>query len=211
MWDPDRIDANTFHVTDEFAFTTGTPPAVRTDVQFHINGVPVLVVETKAARLRDGDRQALGDIKYYHALLRALRQTGAEDGKQEPYLLNIVTRAEEVIVAFEDRQRTTRDTLGEALKLVAELRNATQEREASVLSPEAFAVSWFLKQEGVPKADEVARQVAAALAECPHWQTSSHQEQELRKGLYKALLAGGIPTATDYAERITAMLRGVKP
>src|SRR5262249_59231463 len=64
--DPDRIDANTFHVTDEFTFTTGTPPAVRTDVQFHLNAVPVLVVETKSAKLRDGDQQAMGDIKYYH-------------------------------------------------------------------------------------------------------------------------------------------------
>src|SRR5262249_58626209 len=50
----------------EFRFTTGTPPAVRTDVQFHVNGVPVLVVETKSAKLRDGDQQALSDIKYYH-------------------------------------------------------------------------------------------------------------------------------------------------
>src|SRR5262249_35576164 len=64
--DAQHIEANTFHVTDEFTFTTGTPPAVRTDIQLHINGIPVLVVETKSAKLRDGDQQALGDIKYYH-------------------------------------------------------------------------------------------------------------------------------------------------
>src|SRR5262249_31446063 len=64
--DPERVDANAFHVTDEFTFCPGTPPAVRTDVQFHVNGVPVLVVETKSAKLRDGDQQALSDIKYYH-------------------------------------------------------------------------------------------------------------------------------------------------
>jgi type I restriction enzyme R subunit len=63
--DPDRPDANTFHVTTEFRYAGGTE-VIRTDVQFHINGVPVLVVETKSVKLRDGDQQALGDIRYYH-------------------------------------------------------------------------------------------------------------------------------------------------
>src|SRR5262249_13745643 len=47
--DAQHIEANAFHVTDEFTFTTGTPLAVRTDIQLHINGIPVLVVETKSA------------------------------------------------------------------------------------------------------------------------------------------------------------------
>ncbi len=144
-------------------------------------------------------------------LLRAIRQMSEEAGPQEAFLLNIVTKAEEVIVAFEDRQRTTRDTLGEMLKIIEGLRKAKQERDASDLSPEAFAVSWYLKQEGVEKADDVARQVAATFAEFPYWQSSSHQEQELRKGLYKALIVGGIATVRDYAERIMAMLKRAKP
>ena len=144
-------------------------------------------------------------------LLRAVRQMGDEGGKQEPYLLNIATKAEEVLVAYGDRQRTTRDALDDMLKIVEELRKAKQEREASDLSPEAFAVSWFLKQEGVSKADDVARQVATAFAGFPHWQTSSHQEQDLRKALYKALIAGGVSTVVDYAQRIMTMLRGAKP
>jgi type I restriction enzyme R subunit len=144
-------------------------------------------------------------------LLRAVRQAGQEGAKQEPYLLNIVTRAEEVITAFEDRQRTTQETLVEMLKVVEELRKAKQERDASDLSPEAFAVSWFLKQEGVETAGDIARQVAAAFAEFPHWQTSSHQEADLRKSLYKALIGGGVSTVVDYAQRIMAMLRRAQP
>ena len=70
---------------------------------------------------------------------------------------------------------------------------------------------WFLQQEGVPGAEEVARAVAAALAEFPHWQTSGHQEQGLRKGLYKALLGGGVSTVVDHAQRIMAMLRRSQP
>jgi type I restriction enzyme R subunit len=144
-------------------------------------------------------------------LLRAVRQMNDEEGAKEPYLLNIATKAEEVIVAYGDRQRTTRDALDDMLKIVEELRKAKQEREASDLSPEAFAVSWFLKQEGVAKADEVARQVATAFAEFPHWQTSGHQEQDLRKALYKALIGGGVSTVVDYAQRIMNLLRRAKP
>jgi hypothetical protein len=55
-----------------------------------------------------------------------------------------------------------------------------------------------------------ARQVAAAFAEFPHWQTSSHQEQDLRKALYRALIGGGVSTVVDYARRIITMLRGAK-
>ena len=144
-------------------------------------------------------------------LLRAVRQASDEEGAKEPYLLDIVTRAEEVLVAFGDRQRTTRDALADMLKIVEQLRTARQEREASDLSPEAFAVSGFLKQEGVAKADEVARQVATAFAGFPHWRTSRRQEQDLRKALYAALLAGGVSTVVDYAQRLMTNLRGANP
>src|SRR5262249_46037017 len=66
LLDPDKLTANTFHVTSEFKFTTGTPPDVRTDIQFFINGIPVLVVETKSAKKHDGIAEAMQDIRYYH-------------------------------------------------------------------------------------------------------------------------------------------------
>jgi type I restriction enzyme R subunit len=119
--------------------------------------------------------------------------------------------AEEALLAFEDHQKTTQDALADMLRIVEGLRQARQERDDSDLTPEAFAVRWFLRQEGVPKAEEVARQVAAAFAEFPHWQTSGHQEQGLRKALYKALLGGGVSTVVEYAQRILAMLRRSQP
>lgn len=48
LLDPDKVENNAFHVTDEFAFTNGTH-TIRPDVVFLINGIPVLIVETKAA------------------------------------------------------------------------------------------------------------------------------------------------------------------
>ena len=46
--DAENIDRNTFHVTNEFEFTNGVK-TIRPDIVFLINGVPVLLIETKAA------------------------------------------------------------------------------------------------------------------------------------------------------------------
>jgi len=140
-------------------------------------------------------------------LLENLQKLVQEKAQEQPYLISIGDKAEEIAQAFEDRQKTTQDTLSELDKIVAELRKAQQERDTSELSPEAFAVFWYLQKEGVPKAKEIAQQVMAAFAQHPHWQTSTHQEQELRRALYKALIDAGVEKVVEYAQNLMKMLR----
>jgi type I restriction enzyme R subunit len=64
--DPVRVEANRFHVTDELPFKSGTR-RIRLDLVFFVNGIPVIVVETKASRRLDGMTQALEQISRYHA------------------------------------------------------------------------------------------------------------------------------------------------
>jgi type I restriction enzyme R subunit len=71
---------------------------------------------------------------------------------------------------------------------------------------EAFAVYWLLRHDGVQQADAVARETERAFADYPHWQTSSHQEQELRS-FYKALITAGVDGVVDLAQHILNMLR----
>jgi len=63
--DAQNIDANTFQVTDEFEFTNGSK-TIRGDVVFLINGVPVFLVETKAAHKIEGMTEALTQVRRYH-------------------------------------------------------------------------------------------------------------------------------------------------
>jgi type I restriction enzyme R subunit len=63
--DAENIDRNTFHVTDEFEFTNGVK-TIRPDIVFLINGVPVLLIETKAAHKIEGISEALEQMKRYH-------------------------------------------------------------------------------------------------------------------------------------------------
>jgi type I restriction enzyme R subunit len=65
FFDTEDIDRNIFHVTDEFEFTNGTK-TIRPDVVFLINGVPVFLIETKAAHKIDGISEALEQVKRYH-------------------------------------------------------------------------------------------------------------------------------------------------
>lgn len=64
LLDTDDIGANTFHVTEEWRYTSGTH-SIRPDVVFLINGIPVLVVEAKAATIRGGIGKALDQLRRY--------------------------------------------------------------------------------------------------------------------------------------------------
>jgi type I restriction enzyme R subunit len=63
--DPDDPDANVFHVTEEYSVSNGTY-RIRPDIVFLVNGVPVLIVEAKAATRRQGLEEALEQIRRYH-------------------------------------------------------------------------------------------------------------------------------------------------
>jgi type I restriction enzyme R subunit len=65
--DVDNPGANTFHVTDEFSFRARPDAeAIRFDVAMLINGIPVVLIETKSAHKRDGMAEALAQIRRYH-------------------------------------------------------------------------------------------------------------------------------------------------
>jgi len=59
------LGRNVFQVTDEFTFSNGAH-TIRGDVVFLINGVPVLIIETKASHKVDGIAEALDQMRRYH-------------------------------------------------------------------------------------------------------------------------------------------------
>jgi len=140
-------------------------------------------------------------------LLKVIEQLVSKEGGHEPYLIGIGDKAEQIAQAFEDRQKTTVETLEELRRLIQEINRARAERKEAELSPESFAVYWLLKKEGVTQADTVAKEAGKAFEKYPHWQTSSHQEQEVRKAFYKALINAGVQGVVELAQGILKMLR----
>lgn len=65
--DRDDPSRNVFHVTDEFSFRPRPDAeAIRFDVALLINGIPVILVETKSATKQDGMAEALVQVRRYH-------------------------------------------------------------------------------------------------------------------------------------------------
>lgn len=143
-------------------------------------------------------------------MLKELRELVAAKGGLQPHLIPIGERAESIRQAFEERQLTSEQALSELTSLAQRLQEAEAERRQSQLSPEAFAVAWWLQvQKGIEPAR--ARQLAAiiepAFRAAPHWTTSPHQERELRRHLYKALVNGGVKEVVAWANELLALLR----
>jgi len=63
--DFEDVSRNAFHVTDELAFSNGTY-RIKADVAFLVNGVPVILIETKSATRLDGIAEALDQVRRYH-------------------------------------------------------------------------------------------------------------------------------------------------
>ncbi len=140
-------------------------------------------------------------------LLKVLHDLVHGKAHEQPWLISIGDRAEAIARAFEQRQQTTQEALAALEELVKDLREAEQRRDETGLAPETFAVLWYLKKEGVEQAEEVARRAATAFEAHPHWQASSHQEQEVRKALYKALIDTGADGVVELANGVLRMLR----
>ncbi len=81
-------------------------------------------------------------------LLKALHDHIKQMAQQQPWLISIGDRAEAVAQAFEERQKTTHEALEQLQALITEVRDAERARTESELSPEAFAVLWYLKNLG---------------------------------------------------------------
>ena len=156
-------------------------------------------------------RQKQSDTVKVFNLLKALANLVNAKAGGEPYLISIGDRAQEIAEAFESRQMTTQQALDLLEKLIAQLKAAEKDRDATGLSPEAFAVFYVLKTDGVEDPLKAAQAVEAAFQQYPHWQTSEHQEQDVRRSLYKALIDAGIEAVVEVATKLMKLLRRACP
>jgi len=58
-----------------------------------------------------------------------LEKTVAREGETSPYLKSIAEKAEMLIQLFQNRQKSTQETLNELKKIIEEINTAKKERE----------------------------------------------------------------------------------
>jgi type I restriction enzyme, R subunit len=121
-------------------------------------------------------------------LVKVLEEGARQKGAQQPYLIPIGERAEQIAEAFQQRLIDAKRALEELTALLKEAQAAEQERQESGMSMEAFSVAWLLNREGVEGALDVGQSLEATFAEYPHWRATHQHEAEVRRELYRQLL-----------------------
>ena len=147
-------------------------------------------------------------------LLNEIARMVQEKGRQEPYLIPIGERAENIRKAFQQRQINSQEALKELADLVNYIRQAQKRRKSrSRLSDRAFAIStWLVIHKGMRSdlAEDLARSVDGIIKKFPHWKTSNAHERELRRDLYKVLMDAGVKQAVSWTNDLFELLRRIK-
>ncbi len=140
-------------------------------------------------------------------LIKAFYKLVAARKDRDPYLIPIGERVEVIAKLFQERQISSQDALRELEELVAELKEAERARKDSELSPEGFAVFWYLDREGLVGAEKIAREVEKVLGELPYWERDAAQERKLRTRLYKVMIDAGVDEVVGLVDKLLRMLR----
>jgi type I restriction enzyme R subunit len=141
-------------------------------------------------------------------LVKVLENQAQEKGAEQPYLIPIGERAEQIAEAFQQRLIDAQRALEELTALLEEARSAERDRQESGMSMEAFSVAWLLNREDVKGALDMGKALEATFAHYPHWRTSHQQGAEVRKALYRQLLSHmTVERATELVGRIIEVLK----
>ena len=195
------VDKSFLRKTAEIVQKHTTTSAVHEPAETYEIGVGALLALAQAEKP--------DTVKVFNLLKELYRLVEAK-GKEEPHLIPIGERAEAIRQAFEEKQINSQQALQQLLALVDELQKAQQERKESKLSPEAFAVAWWLRvQKGFDarKAEQLANTVEPVFQQFPHWAVSEVHERELRKQLYREFINGGIKEVVAWVDEMLTLLR----
>ena len=133
-------------------------------------------------------------------LLKSIQNLIANQAHQAPYLHSIGDRAETIVQAFQLRQKATKEALEALEELIREINQAERERAEKNLKPASFSVYWLLNREGLPEAEEIARELETTFDEHPHWRVSAAQERDVRRALYRVLLKDRVKAKKESRE-----------
>ncbi len=121
-------------------------------------------------------------------LYRSLMVHIEQHQHEQPYLISIGERVEEVIQRLQDRQISVQAALEQLGDLAEEAVAAEAQQAESDLTSGEFALYWVLKGQGVVSPETTAQAAHRILAEHPGWPYNAGLERKVRAELYKLLL-----------------------
>jgi type I restriction enzyme R subunit len=121
-------------------------------------------------------------------LVRGISAEADVQGAQEPYLISIAERAQAIMDALEERQKSTADAMSQIETLVKEKTEAQAEREKTGLDADTFTVYFHLKKQGLKSPEELGKEINNLFVRFPNYATNSEELRQLKAEIYRSLL-----------------------
>lgn len=121
-------------------------------------------------------------------LARSLATAVRRGEDEQPHLIPIGDRAEEILHLFEDRQISTAEALKELEKALNEYNAAQREIKERGFDMPTFSVYWVLNRAGVADAAKLAPSLSEAFSRYPNFRENPDERRDLKAEIYKLLL-----------------------
>jgi len=165
------------------------------------------VFEIDENTLEKIDQSKASDIEKVFNLIKSLEKTVAQEGDTAPYLKSIAEKAEMLAQLFQNRQKSTQETLSELKKIVEEINTAKKEREEKNMTTEIFSIYWILDRAGFENATSMANEMEKVFEEYPHWQKSNKHGIKIRQKLYEVLIHSGNTDSKKISETAQQIMK----
>jgi len=113
----------------------------------------------------------------------------AEEESDDPFLIGIKERAEQVEENYENRQVSTQEALDEIRKLFEEDIRRRKEQSEKGFDGLTFFIYRLLLDKEIKNSDKVTKQIKEDFVNHPNWKSSERELRELRQAIYFAVLA----------------------
>jgi type I restriction enzyme, R subunit len=90
--------------------------------------------------------------------------------------------------ALEDRQVSTQEAMDEIEAIMRDKLEADKARKQSGLDTNTFTIYWLLRQQELPDAVILAREINAVYGRFPNYGSNADEYRQLKAEIYKALL-----------------------
>jgi type I restriction enzyme R subunit len=125
-------------------------------------------------------------------LVRKLRVEANGHGDEQPLLISLADRADQVLDGLEDRQLSTKQALDEISRLLRERAEAERVRSEHGLDAVTFSIYWVLREPLPADAVTLAREMREAVTRYPNASHSTGELRQLKAELYKLLMRFGV-------------------
>ena len=137
-------------------------------------------IEINADTIELIKKQNSGDAIKVINLIKAIEKS-AEESSDDPYLIAMAKRAQDVQESFENRQSSTAEALEDLIKEVEKNEERKREQAEKSFDGLTYFVYRSLLDAGIDNAEVVSRKIRRAFSDFPNWRVSEDALRELRK------------------------------